>query len=212
MAGVGALVVSTSLPASALESGMVDDATLSAVVQKQSVILQATTAETAVSRDGYTVAKPPPLKPKVPRASPITGSYTSNSNGAVQWPFPSSPIASFYGPRGGGFHNGIDFFPGGGTPIGSIAAGVVTHVGTGAGGWGNYVTVEHNIQGQVVRSLYAHMREGSIGVATGQQVSVGQFLGTVGATGRAYGEHLHLEIKVNGANVDPYAWLQANAG
>ncbi|HEU4808494.1 MAG TPA: M23 family metallopeptidase, partial [Homoserinimonas sp.] len=78
-------------------------------------------------------------------------------------------------------------------------------------GWGNFVTVQHNINGQVVESLYAHMQWGSIGVAAGQQVSVGQFLGAVGDTGRAYGAHLHLEIKVNGANVDPYAWLKANA-
>lgn len=212
MAGVGALLVSTSLPANAFQGAVAEDGATPVVVEKQSVTVQAKAVETAVTRDGYTVAKPPPPpKPKVVQAATVVGSYSNNSNGTIQWPFPSSPIASGYGPRGGSFHYGIDMFPGGGTPIGAIADGVVTHAGAGSGGWGNYVTVESNINGQVVQSLYAHMRWGSIGVAAGQQVSVGQFLGAVGDTGRAYGEHLHLELKVNGANVDPYAWLQANA-
>ena len=211
MAGVGALLVSTSLPANAFQSASVEDAASPAIVEKQSVTVAATAAEPAVSRDGYTVEKPPPPKPKVVNVAAVVGSYTYNPNGTIQWPFPSSPILSPYGPRGGTFHYGIDFFPGEGTPIGAIADGVVTYAGAGSGGWGNYVTVQHNINGQVVESLYAHMQWGSIGVAQGQQVAVGQFLGGVGATGRAYGAHLHLEIKVGGANVDPYAWLQANA-
>jgi murein DD-endopeptidase MepM/ murein hydrolase activator NlpD len=215
MAGVGALLVSTSLPANAFQSATLDDVATPAAVEKQSVTVNATAAETAISRDGYTVVKPPPPPPppkaKVANVSAVVGSYSYNPNGTIQWPFPSAPILSPYGPRGGTFHYGIDFFPGEGTPIGAIADGVVTYAGAGSGGWGNYVTVRHNINGQVVDSLYAHMLYGSIGVAAGQQVSVGQFLGGVGATGRAYGAHLHLEIKVNGANVDPYAWLQANA-
>jgi murein DD-endopeptidase MepM/ murein hydrolase activator NlpD len=211
MAGVGALLVSTSLPANAFQSATAPDAASPAVVEKQSVTVQATVAETAISRDAYTVEKPPPPKPKVVSVAAVIGSYSNNPNGTIQWPFPSSPILSGYGPRGGSFHQGIDFFPGEGTPIGAIADGVVTFAGTGSGGWGNYVTVRHNINGQTVDSLYAHMQWGSIGVAAGQQVTVGQFLGGVGATGRAYGAHLHLEIAVNGANVDPYAWLLANA-
>ncbi|HEU4807085.1 MAG TPA: M23 family metallopeptidase [Homoserinimonas sp.] len=211
MAGVGALLVSTSLPANAFQSASVEDVAKPAVVEKQSVTVQTTAAENTVSRDSYTVVKPPPPKPKVVSVAAVVGSYANNPNGTIQWPFPSSPILSPYGPRGGSFHYGIDFFPGEGTPIGAIADGVVTFAGSGSGGWGNFVTVEHNINGQSVQSLYAHMQWGSIGVAAGQQVSVGQFLGAVGDTGRAYGAHLHLEIKVNGSNVDPYAWLMANA-
>ena len=211
MAGVGALLVSTSLPANAFQSATVEDAAAPAIVEKQSVTVQTNAAEMTVNRDSYTVAKPPPPKPKIVYVAPVIGSYSNNPNGTIQWPFPSAPILSGYGPRGGSFHYGIDFFPGEGTPIGVIADGVVTFTGVDSGGWGNYVRVQHNINGQVVESLYAHMQWGSIGVAAGQQVTVGQFLGAVGQTGRAYGAHLHLEIKVNGAHTDPYAWLQANA-
>jgi murein DD-endopeptidase MepM/ murein hydrolase activator NlpD len=209
MAGVGALLVSTSLPANAFQSASVNEVAAPVEVEKQSVTVQSTaSAATTVSRDGYTVEKPPPPKPV--QVAAVIGSYTYNPNGTIQWPFPSAPIMSAYGPRGGGFHYGIDFFPGAGTPIGAVADGVVTFAGS-SGAWGNMVRVQHNVNGQTVETLYAHMQWGSIGVAAGQQVSVGQFLGAVGATGRAYGEHLHLEVKVNGANVDPYAWLVANA-
>src|SRR5690554_2147476 len=211
MAGVGALLVSTSLPANAFQTAGADEVATPAVVEKQSVTVHSTLAAAeTVSRDGYTVEKPPPPPPKRVRVAAVVGSYSNNPNGTIQWPFPSAPITSGYGPRGGGFHYGIDFFPGAGTPIGAVSDGVVTFAGA-SGAWGNMVRVEHNINGQTVETLYAHMQYGSIGVAAGQQVSVGQFLGAVGATGRAYGAHLHLEIKVNGGNVDPYAWLVANA-
>jgi murein DD-endopeptidase MepM/ murein hydrolase activator NlpD len=204
--------VSTSLPANAFQTASVDEVATPISVEKQSVTVQASAAEPTVTRDSYTVAMPPPPpKPKPVYVAAVFGSYSNNPNGTVQWPFPSSPITSGFGPRGGSFHYGIDFFPGEGTPIGAIADGVVTYAGAGSGGWGNYVTVQHNINGTVVESLYAHMQWGSVSVAQGQAVSVGQFLGAVGATGRAYGAHLHLELKVNGTNVDPYAWLQANA-
>lgn len=212
MAGVGALLVSTSLPANAFQNAPVEEIATPVSTEKQSMTVQSTAAaETTVSRDSYTVVKPPPPKPKIVRVAAVVGSYSNNPNGTIQWPFPSSPITSGFGPRGGGFHNGIDFFPGRGTPIGVIADGVVSFAGVDAGGWGNYVVVTHNINGQTVESLYGHMQYGSISVAAGQQVAVGQFLGAVGDTGRAYGAHLHLEIEVNGVNVDPYAWLKANA-
>jgi murein DD-endopeptidase MepM/ murein hydrolase activator NlpD len=206
MAGVGALLVSTSLPANAFQDTEVAEVAAPYVAEKQSVTLQSA-AHAKVSRDSYTVVKP---KPKPVYVKPVFGSYKFNPNGTVQWPFPSAPIASGYGPRGGSFHYGIDLFPGAGTPIGAIADGVVTYAGSGSA-WGNFVTVEHHINGQTIQSLYAHMQWGSIGVAAGQKVEVGQFLGAVGATGRAYGAHLHLEIKVNGTYVDPYAWMMANA-
>ena len=212
IAAVGALLVSTSLPANAFQTASVDEIATPISVEKQSVTVQASAAEPSVTRDSYTVAMPPPPpKPKPVYVAPVTGSYVNNPNGTIQWPFPSAPVLSSYGPRGGGFHYGSDMFPGGGTPIGAISDGVVTVAVAGSTGWGNYVVVRHTINGQTVESLYAHMRWGSIGVAVGQQVSVGQFLGAVGDSGRSFGEHLHLEIKVNGANVDPYAWLQANA-
>ncbi len=72
--------------------------------------------------------------------------------------------------------------------------------------------VKHNIGGQDVTTLYAHMLYGSRRVSVGDTVSAGQLIGQVSDTGRAYGTHLHLEVVVNGTYVNGESWLQANAG
>jgi murein DD-endopeptidase MepM/ murein hydrolase activator NlpD len=233
--GVAALIVSTSLPAAALyrvDSASALTRTSSALRESaptQSFVAssEATLAvPTSAGRDGYSVTLPPPpprvrlakLASFAPRGSLL---YTPNPNGTIQWPFTRYvPIASGFGPRSapcGGcssFHDGIDMLPGGGTPIGAIAAGVVTLVGQDSGGYASYgtrVVIEHVIKGQKVESLYAHMIAGSPTVAVGQTVTVGQILGLVGSTGASTGAHLHLGISLDGAFVDPYAWLIANA-
>jgi murein DD-endopeptidase MepM/ murein hydrolase activator NlpD len=185
----------------------------------------------SVGRDGYAVTPPPPpppppSPPKIARMVPLRNFapvgnllYTPNPNGAIQWPFVRYvPIASGFGPRSspcGGcssFHEGIDMLAGAGAAIGAIAPGVVSAAGPDtSGSYGTRVLVDHVINGQVVRSLYAHMVAGSTAVTVGQTVAVGQTLGLVGSTGASSGAHLHLGISVGGALVDPYAWLIANA-
>ncbi len=233
--GVAALIVSTSLPAAALYRA--DSASAlaryssalpeSAPAQSFAAGTEATLAvSTIAGRDGYTVTLPPPPAPVrqaklasfTPRGSFL---YTPNPNGTVQWPFTRYvPIASGFGARdapcGGcsSFHDGLDFLPGAGAPIGAIAPGVVTIVGQDSGGYAAYgtrVVIEHVINGQKVESLYAHMIAGSPTVAVGDTVTVGQTLGLVGSTGASTGAHLHLGISLGGAFVDPYAWLIANA-
>jgi murein DD-endopeptidase MepM/ murein hydrolase activator NlpD len=108
-------------------------------------------------------------------------------------------------------HQGLDFTPGSGYPINSIADGVVSLVEVSGGGLGNQVVVDHVVNGQKVQSVYGHMQYGSIKVAVGQSVTVGQVLGNVGSTGASTGAHLHLEIHLDGTPIDPFAWLQANA-
>ena len=233
--GVAALIVSTSLPAAALYRA--DSASAlaryssalpeSAPAQSFAAGTEATLAvSTIAGRDGYTVTLPPPPPPVrqaklasfTPRGSFL---YTPNPNGTVQWPFTRYvPIASGFGARdapcGGcsSFHDGLDFLPGAGAPIGAIAPGVVTIVGQDSGGYAAYgtrVVIEHVINGQKVESLYAHMIAGSPTVAVGDTVTVGQTLGSVGNTGASTGAHLHLGISLDGTFVDPYAWLIANA-
>ena len=144
--------------------------------------------------------------------------FTNNPDGTVQWPFPTgAPITSGFGGRqvaGCGFcstyHEGLDFTPGAGVPIQSVADGVVSAVQVG-GAYGNHVEIEHLVNGQMVTSTYSHMQYGSIEVAEGQAVTVGQIIGAVGSTGASTGPHLHLEIHLDGTPVDPFAWLQANA-
>lgn len=229
--GVAALIVSTSLPAAVLyRADSASALTGSALresppTQSFASSTEATLATpTSAGRDGYAVTPLPPpvrtikLASFAPRGSLL---YTPNPNGTIQWPFTRYvPIASGFGPRAapcGGcssFHEGIDMLAGSGAPIGAIAPGVVTIVGQDTGGYAAYgtrVVIEHVINGQKVESLYAHMIAGSPTVAVGQSVTVGQTLGLVGNTGASSGAHLHLGISLDGAFVDPYAWLIANA-
>ncbi len=100
------------------------------------------------------------------------------------------------------FHSGLDFRASAGTPIVSCAPGKVILTGKGWRLHGNVVAVDH---GQGVISLYIHMK--TIGVKVGDEVTAGQKLGTVGATGRASGPHLHWSLYVNQVATNPKPWL-----
>jgi murein DD-endopeptidase MepM/ murein hydrolase activator NlpD len=117
------------------------------------------------------------------------------------WPL-LAPVGDRFGPRGRGFHAGIDLIAAAGTPVIAAGPGVVTWAHARAGGWGKLVVVRHP---DGVRTLYAHLR--SISVHVGDQVSGGTILGRVGATGNATGPHLHFEVRVHGAAIDPLGAL-----
>jgi len=218
MLGVGAIMISTSIPANAFYSST--DAThesMSSVSSNaQSMKVASTAVDAAPTRDTYTVSSlAEQLRLKY--GSRIY-SYTNDVNGTIQWPFPIPvPISSGFGPRiapcGGcsSMHEGVDFTPGRGVAIGAIADGVVSAVIASHAGLGNHVIVDHVINGQKVQSVYGHMLDNSFAVAVGDQVKVAQKLGEVGSTGESTGAHLHLEIHINGVPVDPFAWLKANA-
>ncbi|MEC5169482.1 M23 family metallopeptidase [Glaciihabitans sp. GrIS 2.15] len=225
MAGAGALLISTSLPASAfLNSSGVSSASAtttsaSAGVPVQNLRVDANAAVAAPPRDAYTVVSlVQQIATKYASAARSTA-YTNDPNGTIQWPFPVPvPIASGFGPRqveGCGFcstfHEGVDFTPGSGVPIQAIANGVVSKVEFDGGGLGNNVTIDHNINGQKVQSIYGHMLAGSVRMVVGQMVKVSDQVGQVGSSGASTGAHLHLEIHLNNTPVDPFAWLKANA-
>lgn len=87
-------------------------------------------------------------------------------------------------------HNGLDFAAPVGTPIVATADGVVKRVDFEAGGFGNFVLLEH-AWGE---SLYAHLAEVQVSPQT--QVKAGQTLALSGKTGRCYGAHLHFGIRL----------------
>lgn len=115
----------------------------------------------------------------------------------LRWPL-TAPVGDAYGPRGGRWHTGIDLKAQAGAPVTAAAAGRVTWAAWLGGGWGLLVTVAH---GDGARTLYAHLSR--IDVSVGSRVRAGAQLGLVGATGDATGPHLHFELRVRGAAVDP---------
>jgi len=217
MVGVAAFVVSVSVPAAAFYPQDAPRAVAPRSAGEVQSLESAPTAEVEpIIRDEYTVTS---LVEQL-RAKYATRSYAyrANPGGSIQWPFPITvPIASGFGDRlapcsgCSSFHEGVDFIPGAGTPIGAITTGVVSLVRSDRGGLGEHVIIDHVINGQKVQSVYAHMQAGTIIVSMGETVQVGQILGFVGSTGASTGAHLHLEIHVNGVPVDPFAWLKANA-
>jgi murein DD-endopeptidase MepM/ murein hydrolase activator NlpD len=121
----------------------------------------------------------------------------------LAWPL-RLPVGDPFGPRAGGrFHTGIDLPAPTGTPVHAAARGRVSWAAYMPGGWGNLVVVA---DGHGVRTLYAHLSR--ISVHVGERVAVGSLLGLVGATGDATGPHLHFQVNVRGAAVDPVPALR----
>ncbi|KQQ65200.1 M23 family metallopeptidase [Microbacterium sp. Leaf320] len=130
----------------------------------------------------------------------------------ILWPNGTTdrpPISSGFGPRtapvegASTFHRGTDFT--GYTRIHAIAAGRVVAVGTPKGwaGGGVQVWIQHD--GFLSRSM--HMVTGSPTVRVGQDVDAGHDLGGMGRTGNVSGVHHHLEIVVNGVQIDPVPFI-----
>lgn len=133
-------------------------------------------------------------------------------SGEIRWPLPggSWQLGSRLGD--GRNHQGVDMVADEGTPIYAAAAGTVKIAQNAYSNYGTAVVLVHNIGGQQVTTLYAHMPIDSYAVRVGETVEAGQLIGYVGNTGRSYGAHLHLEVRLNGGLIDGYDWLTANAG
>ncbi|MEA2449321.1 MAG: hypothetical protein QOG63_1253 [Thermoleophilaceae bacterium] len=124
-------------------------------------------------------------------------------SGNFIWPV-NGPVVSPFGMRWGRLHAGVDIAVPGGTPIRAAAAGTVTLMQNEAssGGYGNYTCISH---GGGISTCYAH--QSAFGTSMGAHVSQGQVIGAVGCTGHCFGDHLHFEVRVNGAPVDPMGYL-----
>jgi murein DD-endopeptidase MepM/ murein hydrolase activator NlpD len=126
-----------------------------------------------------------------PPRSPVT----------LAWPLPFA-VGDRFGPRGDRFHAGIDIISPPGVAVAAARAGHVVYAGWRRGGWGIEVTIAH---GGGVRTIYAHLSVEAVSV--GDWVAGGTMIGRVGSTGDATGPHLHFEVRVRGAAVDPLGAL-----
>ena len=126
-------------------------------------------------------------------------SRTPSAAGFI-WPV-HGVVTSGYGWRWGRMHEGIDIAVGSGTPVVSAAAGTVIVAGW-LGGYGNLVVVDH---GNGIATAYGH--NSTVTVGTGQYVAQGQLIAYSGNTGNSTGPHVHFEVRINGAAVDPFGYL-----
>ena len=131
------------------------------------------------------------LKDMLPNSNPINAAFNSSSYGWRIDPFNGSKA----------FHEGLDFTANTGTPIRAAADGIVSATEHG-GAYGKLVKIEH---GAGLETRYAHTSK--ILVKVGDRVSKGQIVAEVGSTGRSTGPHLHYEIRLNGASLDPRKYL-----
>lgn len=129
-------------------------------------------------------------------AGPIRG------GGRFVWPV-NGPITSPFCEQRSweSCHPGIDIGVPAGTPIRAGGAGTVILAGP-TSGYGNYTCVDH---GGGVSTCYAHQSVIQVGV--GQHVAQGQVIGLVGCTGLCFGDHLHFEVRINGAVTNPLNYL-----
>ena len=170
---------------------------------------------------------PPPPPPPPPAPEPLDGPAQNPASGPVdppaQGPLPAGigtafapvtaasvgyvwPVAGSlwggFGPRWGSFHTGVDIGASAGTAVTAVASGQVVLSTFSSNGYGNYIIVQHADGSQ---TLYAHLLERY--VALGQNVGQGEVIGAVGCSGWCSGNHLHFEVIIGGASVDPLSYL-----
>jgi murein DD-endopeptidase MepM/ murein hydrolase activator NlpD len=223
----GALAVGMSVPANAFGTGPADQTLLGAVTtaassaakEGQTLDVAADAIGSNAARDEYGVTSWAELL----RLQYGTRDYNytiGDPNGPIRWPFPYPvPISSGFGERNApcrgcsSMHMGLDFTPGEGAPVYASASGTVIEHKDESYGFGNHVIIDHgNLlgDGTNIKTLYAHMQHGSVAWNAGDHIEVGDFIGTVGMTGIATGNHLHYEVHVNDNPVDPFAWLKTH--
>ena len=116
-------------------------------------------------------------------------------SGVLMFPVPDySYITTQFGQGG---HRGTDICAAGGAPIYACDSGTVIEAGW-HGSWGNYILIDH---GNGMTTRYAHCS--ALLAGAGTNVARGQLIALVGSTGYSSGNHLHLEVTVNGALTNP---------
>jgi murein DD-endopeptidase MepM/ murein hydrolase activator NlpD len=114
-----------------------------------------------------------------------------------------APIGDRFGPRGVRFHTGLDFPASHGARVRAARFGRVVFAGWDPGGFGNLIRIGH---GNGVQTWYAHLS--SFRVRRGSRVNTGSVIGAVGSSGFSTGPHLHFEVHVRAAAVDPLTALR----
>jgi len=141
----------------------------------------------------------------------------------LRWPVEKHVVTQFFGenpsfyePFGLPGHEGLDLYAPMNANVYAAAAGEVYKVGHPPDHpYGLHIRIKHEIGGKQYQTIYAHLAQAS--VSAGQQVKAGEVIGLADNTGNSTGSHLHLTLKVSGAQtpgyppeiVDPWPFFQA---
>jgi murein DD-endopeptidase MepM/ murein hydrolase activator NlpD len=163
--------------------------TLSESIAEYDYLRSSTPPSRMTSRESRSVLRPT----MVPAGWPVMGRLESGF-GVRSDPFSNE----------GAFHSGLDISSSIGTGVTATADGVVVQAGmsAGYGGYGRLVIVEH---GNGYQTYYGHLSR--VHVMPGQMVRQGDVVGEVGMSGRTTGPHLHYEVRMGAAPVNPYRFL-----
>jgi murein DD-endopeptidase MepM/ murein hydrolase activator NlpD len=141
----------------------------------------------------------PPVRAVSPPPPPPPPSIEDKST----WAYPANgPITSGYGRRWGRMHEGVDIDAPYGGAVVAGHRGTVVAAGWGQSGYGRVVHIDH---GNGIVTTYNHLS--AVNVSVGQFVERGVKVGAVGASGSVTAAHLHYEVRIGGAAVNPGPWL-----
>jgi len=215
MVAVGGMAVTTSIPALAFNSATgIATETSNRAESAQSIKVGSVTTLAAVQRDGYTVEEAPKLVPATSGTTTAIGGKAGLDPGQLSdqgWVLPvAGVISDVFGPRPdkpvagvGDFHEGTDIAADCGQAVSASRGGTVVSADWN-GSYGNWVLIDH---GNGVQTGYAH--NSAILVSEGQTVAAGETIAEVGSTGASSGCHLHFEVRVDGAQIDPQSFMNA---
>ena len=147
------------------------------------------------------------VKPQNTPATAVAVSSNANLPGSQKliWPVDGLIYSAFNATRGRRIHGAIDIVTKKGTPIAAAADGIVSVAANGGknfAGYGKIIILDH---GKGLFTVYAHCD--TLLVKMGQKVKQGEYIGTVGRTGRATTDHCHFEVRASGKKCDPLAYL-----
>lgn len=159
-------------------------------------------SDSLVSRDPQSV--------QIDIRDPATGNVIDHIDTLGVWPV-TGPVSLEFGAIDLPYqplHTGIDiatYDHSVGEPVGAFMGGRVTYADSMSWGYGKHVKIDN---GHHVSSVYAHLD--TLAVEEGDDVEMGQIIGTRGSTGWSTGPHLHFEIRVFGIPVNPRVFLDGN--
>lgn len=188
--------------------------TLSKISQKYGIASATISDANALAQDGLAVGKlliipggkiieTPKPRTVASVATPARSTAITpaiSGTGRMAWPSSCQRISQYYK---GWLHTGVDIACPWGTSLRAADGGRVTRVQYGRTGYGYNVIIDH---GGGVSTLYGHMS--SIDVKVGEYVEKGQVIGAEGSTGRSTGPHLHFEVRIGGAMVNPLSYIR----